>query len=312
MTRCSVMVRCVGPALPGQRPDGDRWPTHVLLVPRLYVNLGLVAVIGVLCVSLVGHDPSACSRSRRRGFWPRQRSSRLRPAGGGDERRGVRRSYRRRCPAQARAPCSSSPWPSSASGAGLPGDNVDYSTTTSSSSRHSVTASGVTAGFLGRAARRWRRAALQAREPGLPGADLTWRRRAARPLLAGVAEVRTTDIRLQRRAADLPSSRSAPKGDPNDSSSLDIVPKLGDSVSLVAPGADLVHVGGGRRDPLRLQQGERSATRLIVLLALLDIMLILAALLPAIESADPRRSPRRPLFFGTSCPSMPFHPLRGG
>ena len=143
-TRCSVTVRRVGPAIPGQRPDGDRWPMLVLLVAEVgsVHTLGPVAAIGVFCVLLAGLTilPALLTISGRRGFWPRQPLvAPSTPQAAATQRPGVWRAHRRPRPAQARSRRSSSPWPSSASGRSA------CSPTTSTTARRRSSSSRLTA-----------------------------------------------------------------------------------------------------------------------------------------------------------------------
>jgi putative drug exporter of the RND superfamily len=95
------------------------------------------------------------------------------------------------------------------------------------------------------------------------------------------------------------------KGDPNDSSSLDIVPKLRDSVDDVAPGVTVL-VGGGSAINYDFNKANARDLKLIVPLALAVIAVILGILLTAIVAPLVLIASVILSFFGTLGLSMLF------
>jgi RND superfamily putative drug exporter len=244
-------------------------------------TLGPVAAIGVFCVLLAGLTilPAMLTIAGRRGFWPRRRLIAFDPEAVATQRPGV---WRRIGDRVLHRPLPALIVTVAFFGAGTLGllaYKVDYSTTTffkkqtDSVDGFRVMQKSFPAGLLSPMT------ALVERENGAatPADVAAARRRLA--AVPGVDKVTPTNVRSRNgRIAQLDVVL---KGDPNDSSSLDIVPKLRDSVDGVAPGVTVL-VGGGSAINYDFNRANARDLRLIVPLALAVITVILAVLLSAI------------------------------
>jgi putative drug exporter of the RND superfamily len=121
--------------------------------------------------------------------------------------------------------------------------------------------------------------------------------------VSGVDEVKPGGVRS--RDGRIAQLDIVLKGDPNDSSSLDIVPKLRDSVDDVAPGVTVL-VGGGSAINYDFNKANARDLKLIVPLALAVIAVILGILLTAIVAPLVLIASVILSFFGTLGLSMLF------
>jgi RND superfamily putative drug exporter len=268
-------------------------------------TLGPVAAIGVFCVLLAGLTilPAMLTIAGRRGFWPRRRLIAFDPEAVATQRPGV---WRRIGDRVLHRPVPALIVTVAFFGAGTLGllaYKVDYSTTTffkkqtDSVDGFRVMQKSFPAGLLSPMT------ALVERENGAatPADVAAARRRLA--AVAGVDKVTPTSIRS--RDGRIAQLDVVLKGDPNDSSSLDIVPKLRDSVDGVAPGVTVL-VGGGSAINYDFNRANARDLRLIVPLALAVITLILAVLLSAIVAPIVLIASVVLSFFGTLGLSMLF------
>jgi putative drug exporter of the RND superfamily len=268
-------------------------------------TLGPVAAIGVFCVLLAGLTilPAMLTIAGRRGFWPRRRLIAFDPEAVATQRPGL---WRRIGDRVLHRPVPALVVTVAFFGAGTLGllaYKVDYSTTTffkkqtDSVDGFRVMQKSFPAGLLSPMT------ALVERENGAatPADVAAARRRLA--AVAGVDKVTPTSIRS--RDGRIAQLDVVLKGDPNDSSSLDIVPKLRDSVDGVAPGVTVL-VGGGSAINYDFNRANARDLRLIVPLALAVITVILAVLLSAIVAPLVLIASVILSFFGTLGLSMLF------
>jgi RND superfamily putative drug exporter len=267
-------------------------------------TLGPVAAIGVFSVLLAGLTllPALLAIAGRRGFWPRRRFVAFDPEGVALQRPGVWRRFGDRVLHR--------PLPAlivtvaffGAGTLGLLAYKVDYSTTTffkkqtDSVDGFRVMQKSFPAGLLSPMT-----ALVEPEEGAATPADvaLARRRLAAVP---GVDEVKASGVRSRDgRSAQLDVVL---KGDPNDSSSLDIVPKLRKSVDGIS--GLKVLVGGGSAINYDFNKANARDLKLIVPLALAVIAVILGILLTAIVAPLVLIASVILSFFGTLGLSMLF------
>ena len=268
-------------------------------------TLGPVAAIGVFCVLAAGLTilPALLTIAGRRGFWPRQRFIAFDPESAAAQRPGVWRRIGDRVLHRPLPALVVTVTLFGAGALGLLAYKVDYSTTTffkkqtDSVDGFRVMQKSFPAGLLSPMT------ALVERENGAatPADVAAARRRLA--AVSGVDKVTPTSIRS--RDGRIAQLDVVLKGDPNDSSSLDIVPKLRDSVDGVAPGVTVL-VGGGSAINYDFNRANARDLRLIVPLALAVITLILAVLLSAIVAPIVLIASVILSFFGTLGLSMLF------
>jgi putative drug exporter of the RND superfamily len=244
-------------------------------------TLGPVAAIGVFSVLIAGLTllPALLAIFGRRGFWPRRGKVEFDPEAVAMEKPGRWREFGDKV-LQRPAPALIVTVAMFGFGAlGLLAYQVDYSTTTffkkqtDSVDGFRVMQKSFPAGLLSPMT------ALVERTdgPALP-ADV---RAAQRKLAAvsGVAAVRPLPVRS--KDGRIAQVDIVLKGDPNDSSSLDIVPKLRSAVSHMGPGVTVL-VGGGSAINYDFNKANARDLKIIVPLALAVIAVILGLLLWAI------------------------------
>jgi putative drug exporter of the RND superfamily len=268
-------------------------------------SLGPVAAIGVFSVLFAGLTllPAMLAITGRFGFWPRQRLVAFDPEAVAMERPGVWRRIGDRV-LQRPLPALIVTVAFFGAGAlGLLAYKVDYSTTTffkkqtDSVDGFRVMQRSFPAGLLSPMT------ALVERENGAATpADVA----AARRRLAAVPGVdRVTPTAIRSRDGRIAQLDIVLKGDPNDSSSLDVVPKLRDSVDGVAPGVTVL-VGGGSAINYDFNRANARDLKLIIPLALAAITAILAVLLSALVAPLVLIASVILSFFGTLGLSMLF------
>jgi putative drug exporter of the RND superfamily len=268
-------------------------------------TLGPVAAIGVFCVLLAGLTllPALLAIAGRRGFWPRRRFVAFDPEGVDLQRPGAWRRFGDRVLHRPLPALVVTVTIFGAGALGLLAYKVDYSTTTffkkqtDSVDGFRVMQKSFPSGLLSPMT------ALVEREDGAATpADVA----AARRQLAAVPGVdRVTATGIRSRDGRIAQLDVVLKGDPNDSSSLDIVPKLRDSVDGVAPGVTVL-VGGGSAINYDFNRANARDLRLIVPLALAVITVILAVLLWALVAPLVLIASVILSFFGTLGLSMLF------
>jgi putative drug exporter of the RND superfamily len=247
-------------------------------------TLGPVAAIGVFSVLLAGLTllPALLAIAGRRGFWPRQRLNAFDPEAAALERPGA---WRRMGDRVLHRPLPALIVTAAFFGAGALGllaYKVDYSTTTffkkqtDSVDGFRVMQKSFPAGLLSPMTALVERADGPARSSDVEAAR---RKLAAVPGVASVtpSSVRSRDGRIAQLDVVL-------RGDPNDSSSLDMVPRLRRGVDDVAPGVRVL-VGGGSAINYDFNRANSRDLKLIVPLALAVIAVILAILLSAIVAS---------------------------
>jgi RND superfamily putative drug exporter len=268
-------------------------------------SLGPVAAIGVFSVLAAGLTllPALLAITGRFGFWPRQQLVAFDPEAVAMERPGVWRRIGDRVLHR--------PLPAlivtvaffGVGALGLLAYKVDYSTTTffkkqtDSVDGFRVMQRSFPAGLLSPMT------ALVERENGAATpADVA----AARRRLAAVRGVdRVTPTAIRSRDGRIAQLNIVLKGDPNDSSSLDVVPKLRDDVDGVAPGVTVL-VGGGSAINYDFNRANARDLKLIIPLALAVITVILAVLLSALVAPLVLIASVILSFFGTLGLSMLF------
>jgi putative drug exporter of the RND superfamily len=255
----------------------------VLLVAevRSVQTLGPVAAIGVASVLLAGLTllPALLTIAGRRGFWPRRFTVAFDPEAVAMAKPGLWRRFGDRVLERPGLALTVTVLFFGAGALGLLAFKVDYSTTTffkqqtDSVDGFHVLEESFPAGLQSPMT------ALVERENGpVRVTDLAQARRrlAADPDVAVVTPnpERSTDGTIGQLNIVL-------KGDPYDSESLDVVPRLRDSVEDVAPGVRVL-VGGGSAIQYDFDRANARDIKIIVPLALAVIAVILAILLTAI------------------------------